>query len=318
MRLSHVKGSVPGSGFIDPRVLTRIDNLELVAKHVVDGFINGLHRSPYLGLSLDFAEHRQYMPGDDIRRVDWRVFARTDRYYVKEFEAETNANFCVLLDVSKSMGWGSGDITKLDYAKYLAAALTYFSHGQRDRVGLVTFNQDVVEYVPPAAKHMDLVLHALDRAQAAGQGGLAAPLRKAADVLARRGIIVLISDFYEDPQAAVDAVTALRYRGHDVIVFHVLDKAEIEFPFDEAASFEDLETGERIPVVPETQRARYRELIADHVGKLARGFADHRIDYALFDTSTPLDYALFSYLADRERLSRGGVRGVVSQGLRSA
>jgi len=318
MRLRQSAETAPGRGFIDPRVLARIDDLELIAKHVVDGFINGLHRSPYLGLSMDFAEHRQYMPGDDIRRVDWRVFARTDRYYVKEFEAETNANFAVLLDVSKSMGWGSGEVTKLEYAKYLAASLTYFSHSQRDRVGLVTFDSDIVEYVPPAAKHMDLVLHALDRSQPSKQGALAPPLKKAAEVLGRRGVLVLISDFYEDPESVIDAVTSLRYRGHDVIVFHVLDRAEIDFPFDEAASFEDVETGERIPVVPETQRAQYRELVAEHVARLAKGFADHRIDYALFDTSTPLDYALFSYLSDRERLTRGGVRGVVSHGLKEA
>ena len=162
---------VPGARFVDPTVLARIGNLELVARAVVDGFINGMHRSPYFGASVDFAEHRGYVPGDDIRRVDWRLYARTDRYYIKEYEADTNSNFSVLLDVSKSMGFGSGGVTKLDYGKMLAGCLTYLVHRQRDRVGFVAFDSDIVEHVPPSAKHMDMVLHVLDRAQAdrAGQ-----------------------------------------------------------------------------------------------------------------------------------------------------
>lgn len=304
MRNLHQRGVVPGSGFVDPKVLSRIDNLELMARTVVDGFINGLHRSPYLGLSLDFAEHRQYMPGDDIRRIDWRVFARTDRFYVKEYEADTNSNFMALLDVSKSMAYGSKGITKLDYGRYLAASLAYFSHQQRDRVGLVTFDDDVVDYVPPAAKHLDVVLHTIDRVVPRKPGRLGPPLRKASETLRRRGIVVLISDFYEDVDAVIDAVTPLRGKGNDLIVFHILDPAEIEFPFDEAGSFEDLETGERIPIVPETQRQRYRELIQNHVAELSRRFTQMRADYALFDTATPLDYALFTYLSNRERMSR--------------
>lgn len=304
MRTLHARGAVPGSNFVDPRVLARIDTLELVARTVVDGFINGLHRSSYLGLSLDFAEHRQYMPGDDIRRIDWRVFARTDRYYVKEYEAETNANFVVLLDVSRSMAYGSRGITKLDYARYLAASLSYFSHQQRDRVGLVTFDDDVIDYVPPAAKHLDIVLHAIDRIDARRPGRLGPPLLKASESLRRRSVIVLVSDFYEEPDAVIEAVTHLRGRGNELIVFHVLDPAEIEFAFDEAGSFEDLETGENIPIVPETQRQRYRELIQAHISELSRRLTEIKADYALFDTATPLDYALFTFLSKRERMSR--------------
>ena len=304
MRLSHVKQSVPGSGFVDPKVLARIDNLELVAKTVVDGFINGLHRSPYLGLSLDFAEHRQYMPGDDIRRIDWRLYARTDRYYVKEYEADTNANFVALLDMSKSMDYASRGISKIDYGRFLAASLAYFSSEQRDRVGLITFDQDIVDYVPASAKHLEVVLHTLDRLVPARPGTYDAPLRKIGESLRRRGIVALISDFYADPQAIFDSVSPLKARGHDVLVFHILDPAEIDFPFEDAASFQDLETGESIPVVPETQRTQYRELIQNHVAKLSKLFTDARIDYGLFDTATPLDYALFTYLSNRERLSR--------------
>ena len=317
------------AGFLDPAVLARIDDLELLARTVVDGFINGLHRSPYLGLSLDFAEHRPYNPGDDIRRVDWRLFARTDRFYVKEFEAETNADFMVLLDVSRSMDYGGAGIRKLDYARYLAACLAWFSRRQRDRVGMATFDDRVIDWVPPSARHLDAVLHALDRVTVATRDpddhrgaddppGAHAPdapdapdapgLARAVDHLAeharRRGITVVISDLYDDPERVVRTVAKLRHRGSDVLVFHVLDPGELEFPFEEATSVQDLETGERIPVVPEAVRERYRERVDAHVSALGRLFAEARIDYALFDTATPLDYALFRYLSERERRSR--------------
>jgi uncharacterized protein (DUF58 family) len=300
----HHQGTVPGAGFVDPRTLARIDNLELIARFVVDGFINGLHKSPFLGLSIDFAEHRQYMPGDDIRRIDWRLYARTDRYFVKEFEADTNANFSVLLDVSKSMGFGHKGLTKIDYARYLAASLTYFSSQQRDRVGIITFDREIVEYVPPSAKHLDVVLHTIDRAEPRRPGDLKAAMDLALGSLRRRGILVIISDLYEPPEQVLDAIKPLRYRGHDVIVFHVLDNAEIEFPFEAASNFEDLETGEKIPVVPATQRAKYKELVLDHIAQLGRLCSNDQIDYALFDTSTPLDYALFHYLSNRVRLMK--------------
>lgn len=304
MRVAHHHTAVSGSGFVDPQVLARIDNLELLARTVVDGFINGLHRSPYLGLSLDFAEHRPYMPGDDIRRIDWRLFARTDRYYVKEFEADTNANFLMLMDVSRSMSYGSRGVTKMDYARYLGASLSYFSSQQRDRIGLITFDQEVLEYVPPSAKHLNIVLHTIDRIRPARAGQLGPALKHAAGTLTRRGILVLVSDLYEEPEAVLEAVKPLRYGGHDVIVFHVLDPAELEFPFDEAAPFEDLETGQRIPVVPDTQRERYRQLVEEHVARLRKLFTDNRIDYALLDTGKPLDFALFEYLSSREHLMK--------------
>src|SRR5688500_13660136 len=296
--------SIPGARFVDPKVLARIGNLELVARSVVDGFINGLHRTSVFGASVDFAEHRGYVAGDDIRRVDWRLYARTDRYYVKEYEADSNANFSVLLDVSKSMSFGSRGITKLEYAKILAGCLTYLVHRQRDRVGLVAFDHEVVEHVPPSAKHMNVVLHVLERVKAARPGGLLDPLRKLAEHFGRRGILVLISDLYEDPQVVMDAVAPLRIRGNDVIVFHVLDPAEIEFTFDDASSFEDLESGEQIPVVPEALRDEYRKLIREHVTALTTKSSEQRVDYALLNTATPLDFALFNYMAIRERLTR--------------
>ena len=299
-------GSAPldATTFLDPATLSRIGNLELLARTVVEGFINGLHRSPHLGMSLDFAEHRAYMPGDDVRRIDWRLWARTDRYYIKEFEADTNTNFSVLLDVSASMSYGSGAVTKLDYAKYLSACLAYFAHGQRDRVGLVTFDADIVEFVPPSAKHLSAVLHTIARAKAERPGKLREPLGKVSEHVRRRSMILLISDLYAEPDQVVDALEQLRQRGNDVMVVHVLDPAELELPFDESGMFEDLETGERIPLVPGRLRERYQAMIRAHIAELGRHLGEHGMDYAMFDTSRPLDYALFDFLSRRERLIR--------------
>jgi len=295
---------LPGVQFLDPAVLARIGNLELVARTVVEGFLGGLHRSPHLGTSIDFAEHRQYMPGDDIRRIDWRLYGRVDRYYIKEYEADTNTNFNVLLDVSKSMGFGSGALTKLDYARTLAACLAYFSNQQRDRVGLITFDEDVLEIVPPSAKHLPNVLHALARAKPARGGNIEAVFRKLAEQFKRRSMLLVISDFYEEPTKILDAFAQLRGRGNDLMAMQVLDKAELEFPYDGATSFEDMETGERIPVIPEYLRDQYRQMIRAHVEKIEKLCVDQGVDYELFDTSMPLDYALFAFLSRRQFLTR--------------
>ncbi len=291
------------SAFLDPAVLARIDNLQFLAKIVVDGFLHGLHRSPYLGFSLDFAEHRAYQPGDDIRLIDWRLFARTDRHYIKQFEAETNANFVVVLDISRSMSYGSGEISKIDYARYLAACLTYFSRQQGDRVGLYTFDSKIVNYVPPSLRHLDVLLHTLDRAEAGAQGSLE-PLAQMGETLSRRGLVLLISDLYAEPESVLRSVNGLRHRGQDVVVFQVLDPAELTFPFEKASSFRDLETGEEVPVVPAKLRDDYRALMNAHLEALEKLFTANQVDYALVDTSRPLDHALFQYLATRQRLAR--------------
>jgi uncharacterized protein (DUF58 family) len=300
----HASAAVPGARFVDPKVLARIGNLELVSRSVVDGFINGLHRSPYFGASVDFAEHRGYVPGDDIRRVDWRLYARTDRYYIKEYEADSNSNFAVLLDVSKSMGFGSEGMSKLDYGRMLSGCLTYLVHRQRDRVGLVAFDNDIVEFVPPSAKHMDVSLHILDRLKPANPGSLRGPMNKVAEHFGRRGVLVLVSDLYEEPDSVLEAIGPLRFRGHDIIVFHLLDRAELDFEYVDPSAFEDLESGEQIPIVPEALASQYRELVQAHVTALRERFSANRIDYNLLNTSSPLDHALFSYLSARERLMR--------------
>jgi uncharacterized protein (DUF58 family) len=301
-------GEAAASRFLVPEVLARIGTLELLARTVVDGFLSGLHRSPYLGRSTDFAEHRGYMPGDDIRRIDWRLFARTDRFYLKEFEADSNTDLVPLLDVSRSMRFSTHAMSKLDYGRSLAACLAYLARKQRDRVGLVTFDADVVDFVPPSARNLTVLLHALDRLDGAldagRKGELARPLEKAAEAFHRRGILVLISDLYEDPQAVLSAAAGLTGRGHDLIVFHLLDPAELRLPFDQPAMFEDLEGGESIPVVPEEARARYVELVNAHIAGLSRLLGDSRVDYVQVDTSQPLDQALLGYLARRSRLVR--------------
>ena len=295
---------VPGARFVDPRILARVKDLELVARSVVDGFINGLHRAPHFGASIDFAEHRGYVPGDDIRRVDWRLYARTDRYFVKQYEADTNANFAVLFDTSRSMGFTSHGVTKLEYGKFLAACLAYLSHRQRDRVGIVTFDQAVVTHVPASAKHFNVLLHTLDRATAERPGRLVPMLQRLAEHFKRRSIVALVSDLYEPPEELLDALKPYSFLGNDLVVFHVLDPAEVTFPYEEPSRFQDVESGEELPVVPEAFAEQYRQMIREHIESIRSKCSDARIDYVLLDTSKPLDEALYSYLGNRERLMR--------------
>src|SRR4029450_6958964 len=205
--------AIPGARFVDPKILARIGNLELMARNVVEGFINGLHRAPVFGASIDFAEPRGYVAADAIRRVDWRLYARTDRYYVKQYEADTNTNTTVLLDISKSMSFSSRGLSKLEYASFVGACLAYLAQRQRDRVGIITFDSDIVTHVPPSAKHFNVLLHTLDRARAERRGALVVPLTQMAEHFKRRGILVLISDFYEEPDAILEAIKPRRFLG---------------------------------------------------------------------------------------------------------
>ncbi len=293
-----------GTRFLDPTVLATIGNLELLARTVVEGFLHGLHRSPHLGLSMEFAEHRAYNPGDDIRRIDWRVFARTDRFYLKEFEAETHASVTLMLDISPSMGFTSGGVSKLDYARFLAASLAWFSGRQRDRIGLLTFDDRVREVIPPSTRHLMRILHALDRMGVGSGGCPGAPLAAMADRVRRRSVLVIISDFYDAPDAIIDGITRLRATGSDILAFHILDPAERDFPYDAAATFEDLESGERLPLVPEDLRGDYRSMLQEHQATLAKRMGAQGVDYALFATDQPLDHALFEYLSMRQAMVR--------------
>ena len=310
-------GQTASARFIDPAALARIQNLSLVAKMVVQGFISGLHRSTFLGRSIDFAEHRPYMPGDDIRRLDWRLFARSDRFHVKEFEADTNANFVVAVDVSRSMDFGWRGIRKLDYARFLAGSLTAFSRSQRDRVGLAIFDRELREFVPPSAKHLETVLQHLARAASPAESGssgetsgtshLGAPLARLGAALGRRGLVAVVSDFYEPPEQVLAAFDRLRVTGHDIMAFHVLDPAELDLDLDGVPGFEesgtrfrDLESGRLLDLSPTRARDRYREAMSEHIRALRTGLGRRDVDYVLTDTSTPLDFALFRYLSERE------------------
>ena len=292
--------------FLDPALLTRISDLPLLARTVVDGFMHGLHRSARKGLSLDFAEHRQYQPGDDLRRIDWKAYARTDRFYIKEYEADTNAGVLFALDVTGSMDFASGAVNKFAYARVLVAALAWLTQRQGDRVGLATFAGALQEMVPPSTRHLNLILHALGRAKPVGEGKLPLAIDKVADVASRPGIIVLVTDCYGEPQDIGRSVDTLRARGHDVLVFHLLDKAEDEFPFDAAAVFEDGESGLRLPLRPDEVKERYLGLWRAHRAALEQRFAAAGVDYVPLRTDEPLDRALYAYLD--HRLSRSRVR----------
>ena len=289
--------------FIDPKVLVKIQNLELVARTVVEGFVQGLHRSPYTGFSVDFASYRQYMPGDEIRRIDWNVFARSDRLYIKLYEGETNTRVLVLLDISGSMNYGSGEVKKVDYARVLAACLTYFAHHQRDGVGLLTFDTEVRSHVPSSRRRGQLltILAEIDRIQPSEQTEFRKPLRFLAEYLTRRGMIVLISDLYDEPDNIIAGLKALKAKGNDIMVFHIMDNFELTFPFEDMAQFEDMETKRKLHVIPEYLRKQYLVILNQHMERIRKELSGARIDYCLLDTSKPLDSALFNYLGARAK-----------------
>ena len=297
--------SAPAS-FIDPALLARLSDLALLARTVVDGFMHGQHRSMRKGSSLDFAEHRSYQPGDDLRRIDWRVFGRTDRFYVKEYDADTNAGVIFALDASGSMDFASATVTKFDYARFLVASLAWLSQSQGDRVGLATFAADLLDVVPPSTRHLQLLLHTLGRTKATGKGTITAALEKVAHVTSRSGIVVIASDCYVQPDELGRSIDALRMRGHDVILFHIVDPAERDLPFDAPATFEDAETGMLLPLRPDALRDRYKKLFGEHRNMVERRVIAAGADYVRLDTDEPLDRALHMYL-DR-RLSSGRVR----------
>jgi uncharacterized protein (DUF58 family) len=298
-----IADQTPAARFIDPKVLIKIQNLELVARTVVEGFVQGLHRSPYMGFSVDFAAYRQYMPGDEIRRIDWNVYGRSDRLYIKLYEGETNTRVLVMLDISGSMNYGSGPIKKIDYARILAASLSYFAHHQRDGIGLLTFDTEIRAHVPASRRRgqMLTILAEIDRIQPSAQTEFRKPLRFLAEYLTRRGVIILISDLYDEPDNIIAGLKALKAKGNDIIVFHIMDNFELTFPFEDMAQFEDMETRKKLHVIPEYLRTQYLSILKDHMDRINKELAGTRIDYCLMDTSKPLDVGLFSYLGARAK-----------------
>src|SRR5438105_5324317 len=298
-----VADQTPANRFIDPKVLIKIQNLELVARTVVEGFVSGLHRSPYMGFSVDFAAYREYQPGDEIKRIDWNVYSRSDKLYIKLYEGETNTRVLVMLDISGSMNYASGEIKKIDYARILAASLTYFSHHQRDGVGLLTFDTQIRAHVPSSRRRGQLltILSEIDRIQPSEQTEFRKPLRFLAEYLTRRGVIVIISDLYDEPDNIISGLKVLKAKGNDIIVFHIMDNFELTFPYEEMAQFEDMETKKKLHIIPEYLRSQYLTILRDHMERIRKELSGLRIDYCLMDTSKPLDVGLFSYLAARSK-----------------
>ena len=289
--------------FLDPATLNSISGLDLIAKTVVDGFVAGLHRSPDFGFSQEFAEYRAYAQGDDLRHVDWNVFARTGRCYLKRYRGETNTRLLVLLDTSASMGYGSHAVNKLDYARFLAASLCYLANVQRDAAGLIVFDEDVTNYVAPSTRQGQLfrLLHAIEQAHTGTRTDFTKPFVHFQNFLHRRGMVVVISDFYEDPAVIVKTVEPLRFRGNEVILFHLLDPQEIAPNFREPVLLVDMEnSGSAIEVSPEYARHEYRTKIDAHIEALRSQARGAGMDYHLLRTDQPLDTTLREYLAIRQ------------------
>lgn len=288
--------------FLDPAVVARLGTLELRARTIVEGFLTGLHRSPFKGFSVEFAEYRQYMPGDDLSTIDWKVYARSDRHYVKKFEEETNLNCHIMLDVSGSMGYGSRGLTKFDYAQCLAASLAYLMNRQRDGVGLTAFDEKIVGMLPASARtgHLRAMLLTLERLKLGQKTNVAKPMHQLATSISKRGMVVLISDLLDDPEQVIRGLKHFTFRGTDVVVFHVLDPHELEFPFERATRFTDMESGAEVTAVPAVVRQHYIDAMQGLIARYRRELGGAGIDYHLLTTADPLELALMQYLSTRE------------------
>ena len=301
--------------YLNPNAVSRLAGMELVARLVVEGFISGMHKSPYQGFSVEFAEHRQYMPGDEIRYIDWKVYGKSDRYYIKKFEEETNLKSYLLLDTSGSMAFKSEEqgakskeeealsSSKLEYGCYLAASLAYLMLKQRDSVGLVIFDDQLRKYIPPrhGPKHLHAVMSELENASPGRETSISATFHELAQRIVRRGLIIIISDLLDDPEQVLRSLKHFRHKKHEVIVFHILDPAETTFPFDGPVLFRDLETRDQLSVEAELLRDEYLQQMNELISTYKSGCGASSIDYVQMDTSVPFDYALSLYLSKRKR-----------------
>jgi uncharacterized protein (DUF58 family) len=290
--------------FLDPAVIARLTTMELKARTVVEGFLSGLHRSPFKGFSVEFAEYRQYLPGDDLSTLDWKVYARSDRHYVKKFEEETNLECHLLLDVSASMAYrGSAPMTKLEYGSVLAASLAFLMNRQRDATGLIAFDDRITFRMPASARpgHLHALLLTLEQLKSGERSDVGRPLHQLADALVKRSLVVLISDLLDDPEPAIKGLRHLKFRGTDVIVFQVLDPHELTFPFRGPSRFRDVESDDEITADPASVRAAYLRELAGLTLRYDRELRGAGIDYVQLDSSQPLDFALLAYLSARSR-----------------
>lgn len=293
------------SSMLQPDVVAKLGSMELRARIVVEGFITGLHKSPFHGFSAEFSEHRQYRAGDDLKHIDWKIFGRSDRFYVKQYEDETNLRCLIAVDQSASMNYASaGMITKFAYASYLAAALSYLILQQRDAAGLATFSTDVTHYLPPrsAMSYLHQLMGTLEQIQPAESTGTATALHHLAERFTRRGLVVLISDLFDDPQQILQALRHFRHLRHDVLVIQVMDPREVDFNLGSPAVFRDMESGVEITTQPQQIRAAYQATVEEFCATIKRGCYAQNIDYVRITTDTPFDVALREYLVKRRRI----------------
>ena len=298
--------ATPAQSLLRPEVLASLSSLELVARAAVEGFFQGLHRSPRFGFSQEFAEYKAYAEGDDPRFIDWNVFARSERIYIKRYLGDTNTRLMIALDVSASMGFGTGSVSKLRYAKFLAASLAYMALQQHDPAGLIAFDSKIRSYRPPSSRtgSLSAILHSLDALEAGSATDLDASFHQLREHCQRRGLVAVISDLYCDPEALTRAVQPLAWRGHDVMIFQVLDRAELEPHWDESVLLEDMESGQQIEVSPDYLRTTYRQRFEAHLANIRDVAARHRADHVLVATDEPLDRALREYLLFRQGAGR--------------
>ncbi len=292
--------------YLQPSVVAQLGNLELRARLVVEGFITGLHRSPYHGFSVEFTEHRQYMPGDEIKHIDWKAYGKTDRFYIKEFEEDTNLKSTLVVDVSRSMDFASeGHVKKFEYASYIAAALSYLMIEQRDAVGLTLFDEAIRVSLPPRATRSYLreILKELDAARPANTTGTAASLHLIAEQMKRRGLVIILSDLFDDPGQVLTALKHFRHKGNEVVVMQVLDPLERTFAFGQDAVFKDMETKEELMTQPWHIQKAYQQSMREFLDFYKYQCRDNTIDYVLLDTATPFDKALFEYLNKRKKMN---------------
>lgn len=289
---------------LDPRFVSKMARLDLTARLVVEGFLTGLHRSPYHGFSVEFAEHRQYMPGDPLRHLDWKVLGKSDRKYIKQYEEETNLRASILVDTSASMGYGSHAISKLDYARQLAAALSYLMLRQHDAVGMFAFAAGRAEQIPPRSTmgHLRPLLLLLERLTPGGGTDFTASLHSLAERMTRRGLVVILSDLLDEPERIAQAIHHFRHHKHEVLVFHLLDPMEVSFEFSREAVYVDLETGERVTTRPQELRTDYRRRVGEWKDRLRQSCIEKRAEYVPLTTDQPYDRALLEYLSKRTRL----------------
>jgi len=290
--------------FLLPEVIKKIKGLDLKARLVCEGFLTGLHRSPFKGFSVEFSEYRPYIPGDDLKRIDWKVYSRTDRFYVREYEAETNLRAYLLLDASGSMSYSSGNISKFEYASYLTATLAYLLLKQRDSVGLVTFGKRIRNFIPPhqSPSHLYPILKVLDKEKPEGETNLSETFFQLAQRIKRRGLIIILSDLFDNKEKVLQSIRLFRYKKHEVLVFQILDRQEKEFLFTEPAVFRDLETGKEITLDGRILRKDYQSLLANFIADFKRRASEAQVDYNLIFTDMSFDRALFAYLEKRSRL----------------